>query len=195
MPNKTQDQPDRTSIISWLVQHILYIPLIRTKHRLRGCPVKEGAPEWSAAYLWRTIWERDICFATLKAEVGEPRVFALLRSWGDNTVDTDTCHTQIAGIVLPKLLYGTDRPIQYCSCSLDEPERVYDRTHGKRLPEVWAVFVLWLYLEHCRRTICTDHADLKWAYNISDLIRTFGRHSQQTAEVKLDVILCVRMKH
>lgn len=90
--------------------------------------------------------EEIMALITLNAKLIDPPGLDLPRSQLIYTVDIDVCDKQVRRFLLSEQPDRTNRPMRYWSRSLNNTEEKYDRTSCKYLAAVWALSLLWLYL-------------------------------------------------
>lgn len=132
---------------------------------------------------------------TLQAKLVKTPMLAFPRSPGACTVDTDGCHNQIRCALLEKQLDRTGRPIRYWYGMLYNAKHTYDTAHRECLAVVWAVILLWPYLEGIRFTVWPDHDALKVALRITDYTGKLLGWWIGLKELKCDVNQCAGIKH
>lgn len=76
-----------------------------------------------------------------------PPILGLPQATGHYTLNADTCDTQVGCVLLQQKLEGTDRQIDVWSITLSETAKNIATTHEDCLAVVWAVLLLWPYLE------------------------------------------------
>lgn len=63
--------------------------------------------------------------------------------------------------------------------------------HQDCLAVVWAVLLLWLYLEGRRYTVCTDHEALKWILCLMDLTEELAPWALRLSKFEFDRV-CIK---
>lgn len=124
----------------------------------------------------RIVWtpEADVAFETLKERLVSAPVLASPDFSKPFAIQTDASDVGL-GAVLFQEADGFEHPIAYASRTLTRAEQKYSVTERECLAVLFGVEKFRCYVEGTDFTVFTDHASLKWLYNLKDPIGRLAR--------------------
>lgn len=105
----------------------------------------------------------------------KPLVHNTQRPAGYYIIGTNTYDTQVECVLLQKKPFRNNQPTGYWSRTLSDSERKLATGHNKCSTVVWAVSLLWAYLDGKRFTICTFYVTLKELLAMAGATRKLAR--------------------
>ena len=82
---------------------------------------------------------------------------------------------------------GVRHPVGFWSRSLLPPERNYSASERECLAVIWVVQILRPYIENTTFTVFTDHAALRWMFNLSDASNRLARWRLRLLEFDFEI--------
>ena len=103
------------------------------------------------------------------------------------SVDTDACNHQIGAALFQTDDNGVRHPVGFWSRSLLPAEKNYSASERECLGVVWAVQILRPYLEGKPFVVHTDHAALRWMFNLADASNRLARWRLRLLEFDFEI--------
>ena len=109
-------------------------------------------------------------------------ILALQRHGAPYKLDTEACAYQVGCCLLQQKQDKTWHPVGYFSRSVTDAERNYSASEGECLAVVWSVLMLRPYLLGTQFTVRTDHHELWWLLNLTDVSGRLARWRVRLSE-------------
>ena len=139
--------------------------------------------------------EESEALEELKRRLTSPPILALPKQKGYYKLDTDACEHQVGCTLLHDQGESGYVPMGYWIRALKKQERDYTTTENECLAIVWAILLLWPYLEGQRCTVRTDHDSLRWVLNLADAKGRLARRRLRLSEYDFVVEHRAVIKH
>lgn len=105
---------------------------------------------------------------TLQQNFIAPPWLVMLCSKGSSNLDTKACSKEMGCVLIPAQPNIAKKPPGYWSQASSAADRYYDTTQCECLVFGWALILLKPYFGGQRFQVRTEHAVIKWIYNLID---------------------------